>query len=503
MEPVSPAAIPVLDEALAETRIRSGVLVAWGMLAGIFACIAAVLMLSAPAGGVVFGVLAGAVSSWTLALGRRRVSVKHDGLHIRTIFGDKQLRYRDVDTVRFDTDQQQGELYLKFAGAGTTVSMRWLQMPAAIAIGRHVSAHVSPRLVDVIARDLLAGRSHRFGTITATRSGLRQGDKAIGWHEIDRVDRSPAGLRVFPVDRPGDVIGMALNAQQAPLLGGVCKVMTERTSPGPRRAVVVDGFDAKDAKLGVLVAGRGRRLQRFNRVATGTAVTTAALGAIAALALRDRNVELAVVMAGVALVVVLLGSVIAWSARKQLAVYERGITDGRSTIVFDDATSFTRTVIDQYVNGAYSGRTTTVVVRSATTKIATGGNDAEAEALGESIMKRVVPVIAARHLAELQATGSVKSGPLTLSRDAITLKKKRVALDDIAHIEAQQGHLHIWTDVKKKSALSFSLGDDNALVAAEVLSALLTPAAPDADADADDADESQTTSAPIRVPTTV
>ncbi len=487
MQPHSSAAIPQLEPALAEAGIAPGVLAAWAVMAIAVAGLSALAFQGSVVGGIVVALIAGAFTLRALVMFRRRVRATSDALVVRGLFGERQLRYRDVERVQFDVAAQQTGLdfnrSMSFRGDKTSVSMRWLKPGPATAIGRHVADIVVPRLIESVSRDLIAGKTLKVGKAELSRTGLKLKIKEIGWHEIDRIDRSPVGLRVFPVDRPGDVITIAITAAQAPLLFGLVDAMTERTRAGVRRPVDVEGFAARDAKLGQLVCGRPRRRQR-EKVASGVALVSAsATAAVVGLALFNGDVDLAGAI-GIGGGVVAAVSGLVWiSARKYgVAVYDNGITDGRQSIVFADATGFRRTLVDQYVNGAYSGRITSVVVTSAKAKISFGGNDDEAEAMSDVVMKRLVPVLVVKMLKRIEDTGVADLGGVTFTRDSIRVKKKSVRLADIVHIEAQAGFLHLWTDVKNKSALSFSLADNNGWVAAELVSALLGPPAAPAEA---------------------
>ena len=152
-----------------------------------------------------------------------------------------------------------------------------------------------------------------------------------------------------------------------------------------------------------------------------------------------------------------------------LGIYERGVTNGRVTIPYDEATSVMRSMVDQYVNGAYTGRIVNVVVTSAVGTIKFGGNTEEVEALSDALLEQIVPAIAAKRVSDIKASKEVVVAGITFDATGIRYKRKQLRYADIEHLEAQQGHLHIWSDVRGKSDVSVNLQDKNGWVAVEVL----------------------------------
>jgi hypothetical protein len=481
-EPASPAAIPHVEETLAEASIGGWVLAGWGLLSGALGAGAAFLMPHAPVAAIVLGGLSGASTLRTVALGRRRVRAGAEVLHVRGLLGEMELRYKDIDTVRFDVDTQQHpadfNARLRFSGLGQSMSLRWLQAAPAAMIGRYVAGRVVPRLVDEAVRTLLAGGTIKIGKhTTVSRAGFVQKGKEVRFHEVDRIDRSPKGFRIFPKNRPGDVMIVAVSSPQMPLVFALVEAMQERTQPGPAREVVVEGFAARDARLGKLICGRANKPQQRQRVGVGTLAVTSALAAVAGLAVQQGDDELAVITGVFAGGVALVGGIVWLSMRNgALGIYENGVTNGRVTIAWADATSVMRSMVDQYVNGAYTGRVVNVVVTSAAGTIKFGGNTEEIEALSDVLLQHVVPAVAAKRVSEIKQLKEVVVAGITFDASGIRYKRKHLRYADIEHLEAQQGYLHVWTDVRSKSDVSVSLQDKNGWVAVEVLQQMVNAA---------------------------
>jgi hypothetical protein len=474
-EPASPAAIPHVEDTLVEAGVGGAVVAAWGLLAGALGAGGAFLLPYQPVVGAVLGVLSGASTLRTVALGRRRVRAGSDGLQVRGLLGEVELRYKDIDAVRFDVGAQEQpadfNARLRFSGAGQSVSLRWLKAAPAALIGRHVAGRVVPRLVDEIVRALLAGRTIQIGKrTTVSRNGFVQKGKEVRFHEVERIDRSPKGFRIFARNRPGDVMIVSSSSSQLPLLFALVDAMQERTQPGPARDVVVEGFAARDVRLGKLVCGRANKPQQRQRVGVGTLGVTSAFSAVAALAAQQGDDDMAIVAGLLAGGVGLVGGLVWASMRNSaLAIYEQGVTNGRVTIPWAEATSVMRSMVDQYVNGAYTGRIVNVVVTSAAGTIRFGGNTEEVEALSDVLLKLIVPALAAKRISEIKQLKEVVVAGITFDATGIRYKRKQLRYADIEHVEAQQGHLHVWTDVRGKSDLSVNLQDKNGWVAVEVL----------------------------------
>jgi hypothetical protein len=190
---------------------------------------------------------------------------------------------------------------------------------------------------------------------------------------------------------------VAVASPQLRLLFALVDAMQERTQPGPAREIVVEGFAARDARLGKLICGRANTPQQRQRIGVGTLAVTSALAAVTGLAAWQGDGELAVITGILAGSTALVGGIIWLSMRNgALGIYENGVTNGRVTIAWAAVTSVMRSMVDQYVNGAYTGRIVNVVVTSAAGTIKFGGNSEEIEALSDVLLKHVAPAVAAK-----------------------------------------------------------------------------------------------------------
>jgi hypothetical protein len=135
-----------------------------------------------------------------------------------------------------------------------------------------------------------------------------------------------------------------------------------------------------------------------------------------------------------------------------------------------------RSMVDQYVNGAYTGRIVNVVVTSAAGTIKFGGNTEEIEALSDVLLKHIVPAVAAKRVSEIKQLKEVVVAGITFDATGIRYKRKQLRYVDIEHLEAQQGSLHVWSDVRGKSDVSVNLQDKNGWVAVEVLQQMVNAA---------------------------
>jgi hypothetical protein len=77
---------------------------------------------------------------------------------------------------------------------------------------------------------------------------------------------------------------------------------------------------------------------------------------------------------------------------------------------------------------------------------------------------------------EISQLREVVVAGITFDATDIRSRRKHVRYADIEHLEAQQGHLHVWTDVRGKSDVMVNLQAKNGWVAVEVLQQMVNAA---------------------------
>ena len=472
--PSSSAHIPAVEAPpLAEIQTAQG----WRVLgAGITAALLAVAVVAAPDSlvlGAVLGTLGAITGTSTLMIWHRRLRVRKDAIVETSLFGERQLRLADVDTIKWGSAGLRGPFQgLSLSGAGTTIRLRFLTTQDATSLGGFLLSHVATTLVPRLAHDLLAGKQLRVRGLRIDKEGLHTKKQHVGWHEIERVTRMPNGVMVFPRDRPDAVMLLPASMPNLPLLDALANQMVEHTTgPSLPRRVEVAGYAPTAGELGALVCGRPVQTRSRNAFLAFSGVMALTVGG--ALVTDAAFSSLVAILGGLFLLMGLAGALL---LPVSFAVYEGGIIKGSRRMRWQDVASVTRQMVDQYVNGAYTGRLVTlVIVAKNGKKVRLHGTGGEMEAFSDAICKRLLPVLCEREGAAIAAGASLSIGKVQLKRDGVQTKKRFVRFSEVTAFDVIQGTLHLWVADAKKSVVQIGLAEKNALVALELISRVFRP----------------------------
>lgn len=444
--------------------------------AGTAGCIVAVVVQPDPM-PVVFGGLltvATLLFAWLTAwCFLRRVRLFAWGFTTRGLLSESSLRFEEIQSVTLSPMSQIGVDPIAralFRGSAAKVSLYAFPAARALEVGSYALSRVIPRLADETEVRMRGGEDVRFGNAKLTAHGVTAQNKTIAWHEIERANFSPEGLRIFPKGRPEGTIVLAQNTTNLHVLVEIAARMLARGDshiPGPSGPAAggerVRGFPELDPELGVLVCGKGR--PGVSRMVVAVLAVVPALAAVLGMPVPLR-VALLIGAAVMALIWWAMG-------RSGFAVYERGIRGVKKRVVFAEADHLTYHVVDQYQNGVYSGRQVSLHLESANGKIGYAGLGAKNEGICTAVLDRVVPGLVERKWRELQAGGEVKAGKLVLTRGSVRWKKEEIPFSDVTSFEARQGFLHVWKRGKEMSWAMVSFGERDARLLTPLMERML------------------------------
>lgn len=401
------------------------------------------------------------------------------------LLGTIEVRLKDVHTIkaaggRLSTTSPHplSPDRLGFVSEAGSISFADLEPLGAVAVSRAVLGIVGPRLVDEFVGRIAAGQTVSFGPrLRATAEGLidtagsswRPDDPKVArpilrWGEIERVDTTPAGVRVFALDRPDLTLTVPTWTENAVLLEALVK--RQQTEPPQARGDVdVAGWECEHAVGGAIVCGV-ERASPLPWVIFGLALF-AGLGAAL---LLD-----ATAIAAVAAVVTFFGSVTAGTTvvmqrRRAFAVYERGVADSGGFVAFTDVAHVKRAIVDQYANGGYVGRSVTLVLTDKHgRRVRLSGSGDRIEGIAAAALRRALPPLVARARRTVARGGSVKAGGLVVDEQGLKKKKVRVPWEEIETAVVEGGCLHIWAKGVDQSVFALPLDQPDALVVMELI----------------------------------
>lgn len=422
-----------------------------------------------PIWALLFLVLLALLAWWSLAAFRARLELYDWGFLRASAFGVQRLPFDQVETVRLPRAATYGLEPLArstWRGGGARVALRApLPMKPCLSAARFALDRVVPRLAAAADARLRRGESLRFGSATATREGLEGRGGRLSWREIERMDFSPRGLRIFPAGHPEATRRLAPGTPNLHVLVALCRLRLEElgaAAPPPPGSVSVGGFPDFDPMLGAVLCGRSR-----GRAVRSMLVLGAIGLALGALAFQ------AGVIVGLLVEAALIG-VCAWiGLRGGAAVYEKGMRAAGRSLRWDEVEHCTYAVVDQYVNGAYTGRNVTLSLEGGRTRLRFNGGGEEAEGIADAAVNRVLPPMAERAWKLLEAGGSYSSGKLLLKRNAVAWKGEEVPLAQLRTAQAQKGILHVWREGKELSWVMLPLNGKDARVAMLLVDRLL------------------------------
>ena len=407
---------------------------------------------------------------------RRRVRLQGDRLVQDTLLGTTEVRLKDIHTIKAaggrlstTTPHPLSADRLAFVGDVGAISFSDLEPEAATAVANAVLQAVGPRLLDEFTELLARGRSVPFGPhLLATRDGLVDGRGSgagtLRWSEIERVDTTPAGVRIFAVDRPDQTITIPTWTENAVLLDAL--VRRQQSEPPRARGVVeVPGWEREHVVGGPLVCG----------VEKSSPLPWAIFGLALLGALGTALFLEADAVAAVAAVVTFFGSLTAATAvvmqrKRAFAVYERGVADSGGFVAFDDVVQLKRAIVDQYANGGYVGRSVTLVLTgSSGQRVRLSGSGDRIEGVAAAALRRALPLLVDRARALIKDGGSLKAGSFVVDAAGLRKKKLRVPWAEIESAVVESGCLHIWRRGVDRSVLALPLDQPDALVVIELI----------------------------------
>ncbi len=445
-----------------------------------------------------------AVLALTLAIGavacaRTRLWVYERGMMKQGLLGRTRLAYGDVVTIRFPGSWPAGladplSRATVIGRDNRKIKVGMMADNRSLDAMNLVIERVIPRLGEEALERLQKPDDGKieFGKATATMAGITFKGKTISWTEIERLNYSPEGVRIFPYNRPESTMVLPLKTPNVPLLTWLWQkraaTPTEATEAvtaevvGPDGIAVapierVHGFPDLDPELGPLVCGKPRR--------PGVAafmVAITAVGVLAAVIFQLqpklpgaeilRYVSWGIIGAG------LLGYLIA--RYLGFAVYERGIRTASRMMRWEDCEHVTYNVTDMYHHGAFIGRQVSLALKGTVPTVTIMGSGAKNEGFCTAVLDRVLPVVVAKRYQELAQGGSLSVGKVTLTRDSISYKTDKLPLDQVWSYQLQAGRFYVWRHGQDKPFIDLNAGKKDVHVLMHLLKALLhmPPGAP-------------------------
>ncbi len=420
--------------------------------------------------------VAGASSAAIMVTRRRRVRLQGDRLVQEGLLGTVELRLQDIRTIKAaggrlsaTTPHPLSADRLTFSSDAASVSFVDLELRGATAVSQVVLQAVVPRLVDEFALMLAIGRSVPFGPhLLATHEGLIDArattPRTLGWNEIDRVDTTPAGVRIFAVDRPDRTLTVPVWTDNAVLLDALVR-RQQSEAPQARGDVDVLGWEQRHEVGGALVCG----VEKSSSLPWAMFGLALFVGLGAALLLQAEAV------AAVAAVVTFFGSITAGTTvviqrRRAFAVYEHGIADSGGFVAFDDVVHLRRAIVDQYANGGYIGRSVTLVLTdNKGRRVRLNGSGDRIEGVAAAALRRALPPLVDKARSTLASGRAVKAGAFVVDAEGVRKKRQRLRWEDIDCAVVEGGCLHLWRKGGDRSVLALPLDQPDALIVMELI----------------------------------
>jgi hypothetical protein len=477
-EPASSASIPAESLTTASVGTQWSAAMPWVALASATALLGGTAW-SLDASWLALGCagVAGLSGAAIIGARRRRVRLMGERLVQEGLLGTTEVRLKDVHTIKAaggrlstTTPHPLSPDRLAFVGDAGSISFADLEPLGALAVSRAVLAIVGPRLVDEFVVALAAGRTVAFGArLQATPEGLVDTTGSawkghLRWNEIERVDTTPAGVRIFAIDRPELTLTVPTWTDNAVLLDALVRHQ-QHGPPQARGDVDVAGWEREHGVGGAIVCGV-EKASALPWMIFGLALF-AGLGA--ALLLEAQAV------AAAAAVVTFFGSVTAGTTvvmqrRRAFAVYERGVADSGGFMAFDDVVHLKRAIVDQYANGGYVGRSVTLVLTDGLgRRVRLSGSGDRIEGIAAAALRRALPPLVTRARGAIASGGSIRAGALVVDGAGLRKKKVRVAWDEIESAVVEGGCLHVWMKGVDQSVFALPLDQPDALVVMELI----------------------------------
>jgi hypothetical protein len=158
------------------------------------------------------------------------------------------------------------------------------------------------------------------------------------------------------------------------------------------------------------------------------------------------------VPAMIALVLVLLGMVAAWSAYRNwnrgAAVYERGLAmrdrKGIRLWRWEEVLSMTQSITRHYMNGIYTGTTHVyTLVNRQGDRLVLNDDYIKVDQLAKAIQESIFPILYARAAQQYNAGQSLVFGPVVISKSGIQVGKKTTPWEEVQQVSIQQGILKV------------------------------------------------------------
>ena len=476
--PASSASIPAESLTTATVMPRWSASAPWLLLAATLAVVGgAGLSVDALALALLCGAGAGLASAKVIVARRRRVRLQGERLVQDGLLGTTELRLKDITHIKAagsgmstTTARPLAPERLAYRAESGSISFAELEPRAASAVSQAVLQAIAPRLVDEFMARLAAGGTVAFGyRVHATADGLIDTGSGLTlrWSEIERADVTPAGVRVFALDRPDLTLTSPTWSDNAVLLEPLVKrqQLLLTAPPQARGDVEVVGWPVTDVRGGRVVCGIER----------ASPLPWAIFGVTLFTALGAALIAGAEGLAAIAAVVAFFGSITAvanviMQRRRAFAVFERGVADSGGFVAFSEVAHLKRAIVDQYANGGYVGRSVTLVLtdhRGRSVRLSGSGD--RVEAVAAAALRRALPPLVERARRTIAKGGSVRSGTFVVDEHGVHKKKVAVTWDEIDSAIVEGGFLHVWRKGVERSVLTLAVDQADALVVLELI----------------------------------
>jgi hypothetical protein len=154
----------------------------------------------------------------------------------------------------------------------------------------------------------------------------------------------------------------------------------------------------------------------------------------------------------IAIILFLLGLVVAWSAynnrAKGVLVYERGFAyrdrKGVQAWRWEDMVSLTSAVIRHYTNGIYTGTTHAYTLYNRqNVRLVLNDVFAKVEELAKVVEQNIFPLLYAQVSAQYNGGQTVVFGPVSISKTGIQIFKKTYPWAEVKEVSIQKGILRV------------------------------------------------------------
>lgn len=476
--PSSSASIPHEGLESGALRVPLGKLLPSLLVAGLAAVTAAAMFVSdAPGMAAACAFVAGCGGARAILMRRRHVVLRSDRIIESGLVSSTELRLSKIDAVKVGKLPLQKTLMkvspssLIYRGEAGAIAFDSLAEAGATRMSQAVLAVVGPRLVQKAARTIVDGGLVRFGrSVHADKRGITRSEVGaapliLSWNEVDHVEVTPGGIRVFAIDRPDRVIVVPIDADNAILLGDLVEEMRDGRTASAGAATVAGWAEHHDVG-GVLVCG----IDRASNLGPGLAVGAGAVMAAVVPLTTDPAVQVVAGFASVAIAAA-AGVTLFQRRRRAFAVYEHGIADVGGFMAFKDVAHVQRVVVDRYGRRGFVARHVEVVFTANNgRKIKLVGANDQVEAVATAALRRLMPELSARARRSISHGNNVVAGPIAINKRGIVGADSTViAWDDLASAEVVGAMLHLKRTGDDQATLLLPLAVPDALVVAEII----------------------------------